>query len=335
MQSTLLFSLALMASTGAAAAPGSGAGNVTEPPMAAIKGGTFAMGGPVPGPDKDYPTDQPVHEVRVPSFQMAKYEVTVGQFRQFVEATGHKTQDQCWKFASTEWGMDMGPGAWNTPAYAPGDYHPVMCVTWQDATAYAKWLSAQTGKPYRLPSEAEWEYAARAGSTGDYYFGSDATQICRHANIRDLTGSKAIAAIIGRTGKPATCEDSAAFTTVVGMYEPNAFGLYDMIGNVGEYVADCEHLNYEGAPADGSAWTTNCSKRESPMMMHRGGSFSSRDVRTVVRGHAGDDNASSVGEGFRLALGGPVQAQAASAARFEAELATARTAERERRKAAK
>ncbi|RSZ58838.1 formylglycine-generating enzyme family protein [Massilia atriviolacea] len=329
MQSTLLFSLVLMVCTSAAAA----AGSVTEPPMAAIKGGTFAMGGTVPGAGKDYPTDQPVHDVRVASFQMAKYEITVGQFRQFVDATGHKTEKQCWKFASTEWGIDMGPGAWNTPAYAPGDYHPVMCVTWNDASAYAAWLSAQTGKPYRLPSEAEWEYAARAGSKTDYYFGADASQVCRYANIRDFSGSKAIAAIIGRTGKPATCEDGAAFTTVVGMYEPNAFGLYDMIGNVGEYVADCEHLNYEGAPADGSAWTTNCHKREGLMKIHRGGSYSSRDFRTVVRGHAGIDNPSSLGEGFRLALGGPVQAQSASAMRFEAELASARAAERERRQA--
>lgn len=331
MQSTLLFSLALMASAGASAA----AGSVSEPPMAAIKGGAFLMGGPVPGPDKDYPTDQPIHEVRVAAFQMAKYEVTVGQFRQFVEATGHQTQKDCWKFSSKQWGMDMAPGAWNTPQYAPGDYHPVMCVTWLDATAYAAWLSSQTGKPYRLPSEAEWEYAARAGSKGDYYFGDDASAVCRHANIRDFTGSKAIAAIIGRTGKPSTCEDGAAFTTVVGMYEPNAFGLYDMIGNVGEYVADCEHLNYEGAPTDGSAWTANCHKREGPMKIHRGGSFASRDVRTVVRGHAGDDNASSIGEGFRLALGGPVQPPAPSALHFEAELATARAAERERRKASR
>ncbi|MCE3608013.1 formylglycine-generating enzyme family protein [Massilia sp. P8910] len=332
MQSTLLFSLALMASTGAAAATGS----VTEPPMVAIKGGTFAMGGATPGPDKDYPTDQPVHDVRVAGFQMAKYEVTVGQFREFVEATGHQTQKECWKFASTEWGMDMGPGAWNTPAYAPTDYHPVMCVTWKDATAYAAWLSAKTGKPYRLPSEAEWEYAARAGSKTDYPFGDDASQVCRHANIRDISGSKAIAAIIGRAGKkPAICDDGAEFTSVVGMYEPNAFGLYDMIGNVGEYVADCEHLNYEGAPADGSAWTTDCHRPASPMKMHRGGSYSSRDARTVVRGHAGNENASSIGEGFRLALGGPVQAQGPAVARFEAQLATARTAERARRNTAK
>ncbi|MDQ1833672.1 formylglycine-generating enzyme family protein [Massilia scottii] len=331
MQSTLLFSLALMASTSAAAA----AGSVTEPPMVAIKGGTFAMGGTIPGTSKDYPTDQPVHDVRVASFQMAKYEVTVGQFRQFVEATGHKTPTECWKFAGTEWGIEMAPGAWNTPAYAPGDYHPVMCVTWKDATAYAAWLSAQTGKPYRLPSEAEWEYAARAGSKTDYPFGDDASQVCRHANIRDFSGNKAIAALIGRTGKPAICEDGAAFTTVVGMYEPNAFGLYDMIGNVGEYVADCEHLNYEGAPTDGSAWTADCHKRDSPMKIHRGGSYGARDARTAVRGHAGDENPSSIGEGFRLALGGPLLPQAPAVARFEAELATARAAERERRKMAK
>lgn len=305
----------------AAAAP------VTEPPMASIPAGTFAMGSATTIAAPGYPVEQPIHDVKVPAFQLSKYEVTVGQFRQFVEATGHKTQATCWQHASNEWGMESAKATWRANSYPQGEYHPVICVSWADAKAYTAWLAAGTGKPYRLPSEAEWEYAARAGSPANYHFGGDEAQLCRYGNIRDTLGRDAIGKRTGQPGKEALCTDGAEFTSVVGMYEPNKFGLYDMIGNVGEIVEDCEHLNYEGAPADGSAWTTGCSK---DMKMHRGGNFGSRlGASSTGRSHTGPDNASSF-EGFRVALG--VAGPASGNAMFEAALEKERIAERARRK---
>ena len=309
--------LILACNSGAARA----ADAVTEPPMVSIPGGTFSMGSTTTAAKPPYPVEQPVHEVRIAPFQIGKYEVTVGQFRQFIKATGHKMADTCWRFAANEWGMDRVKGSWDDQATAPSEYHPVSCVSWADARAYATWLSAQTGKPYRLPSEAEWEYAARAGSSQKYHFGSDDTQVCRYGNIRDTLGREAIGKLIGKPGKRATCSDGAEFASVVGMYLPN----------VGEIVEDCEHQNYVGAPQDGKAWLTDC---PNTMKMHRGGFFATRVAGAAVsaRGHTGDLNASSF-EGFRVVLGAPGPAVASPATRaFEAALDQARAAERTRRK---
>jgi formylglycine-generating enzyme required for sulfatase activity len=296
---------------------------VIEPPMVAIPAGSFQMGSEGAKPSPDYPVETPVHAVKVAAFQMAKYEVTVKQYRQFVEATGHQGQKQCWIMSSNDWGIELNDAKWDRPPHAQNDYHPVLCVSWSDAKAYTAWLAEKTGKPYRLPSEAEWEYAARAGSQERYHFGADDAQACRFGNMRDVAGRAAIIRITKKDiAKPAPCDDGAEFTTVVGSYAPNPFGLYDMIGNVGEMVEDCEHLTYDGAPADGSAWTGGC---RNDMKIHRGGSFwAGASARSTARGHTGIDNASTF-EGFRVALGMPASKQVpASAAKFEEELTKAR-----------
>lgn len=325
MNKTALFALLLASQSAAAHA----VGKVAEPPMASIPAGSFSMGAATTSATPPYPVEQPVHEVRIGAFQMGKYEVTVGQFRQFIQATGHKTEPTCWQFAGNEWGIENVKGTWDAPAYPQSEFHPVMCVSWADAKAYTAWLAAQTGKPYRLPSEAEWEYAARAGSREKYHFGADEAQVCRYGNIRDTVGRDAIGKITGKPGKEAACSDGAGFTSMVGMYQPNAFGLYDVIGNVGEIVEDCEHQNYSGAPADGSAWVTDCTSK---MKMHRGGNFGSRSgAASTARGHTGEVNASTM-EGFRVALGLPGPAMPSAATRaFEAALDQARAAEQARR----
>jgi formylglycine-generating enzyme required for sulfatase activity len=212
-----------------------------------------------------------------------------------------------------------------------------MCVSWDDAQAYAKWLSKKSGKKYRLASEAEWEYAARAGSDAQYPSGNDLNGICRVANIMDKSGKAAFLRDLGWNRKDAECDDQAEYTTVVGMYEPNAFGLHDMSGNVSEYVEDCEHLNYDGAPTDGSAWIANCNPNEHGIMrMRRGGTYGNRDasLRWSARAHAGQTNLSSMGEGIRLVQ----QVDSADDLRvtanpFAARLAKAQQAERTRRAA--
>ena len=124
----------------------------------------------------------------------------------------------------------------------------------QLSTYAIDWLNEETGGGYRLPSEAEWEYAVRAGSVSRYHFGDDESELCRYGNVGDTT--KLPNGYVW-TNK-ANCSDGAVYPVAVGSYRPNPFGLYDMHGNVDEWVADCWHDNYEGAPSEGRAWTTNC-----------------------------------------------------------------------------
>ena len=134
-------------------------------------------------------------------------------------------------------------------------------ISWDDAKAFTAWLSRKTGQSYRLPSEAEWEYAARAGTTTAYWWGRDVGS--REANCRECN-----------TG-------SGQQTSPVGSYKPNAFGLYDTAGNVAEWVEDCWHDNYRGAPEDGSAWTTG----QCRLRGLRGGAYDSQAkfVRSSAR----------------------------------------------------
>jgi len=150
-------------------------------------------------------------------------------------------------------------------ARAEDEEHPITFVSWNGAVAYASWISRRANTPYRLLSEAEWEYAARAGSKTAYYFGDDALRLCEYANVADLSGQKK------NNWSPVTdCDDRHAGLAPVGRFQPNAFGLYDTIGNAAEWVEDCWHKSYEGAPADGSAWIaqSDCKSRAV-----RGGSY--------------------------------------------------------------
>ena len=314
---------------------------VITPSMVTIKAGEFSMGSTANPKSAIQPNSEPVHRVRIKTFKLSKYETTVGQFRQFVEATGYQADGDCWKLAANEWGHEVGKVSWNSPANAPGDYHPIMCVSWNDAQAYLQWLSQRTEKHYRLPSEAEWEYAARAGSTTRYPSGDDPAHLCKHANVFDRSGKETITRITGKTKDSVACDDHAGLTTVVGMYAANAFGLHDMLGNVGEFVEDCQHLSYVGAPRDGTAWTSACELfHGGAMVIHRGGGYNNGMIGAspTVRGHAGKDNRSSLGEGFRIAediVGDADQAAGAKATAgrraFEAGLTVAQAAERARR----
>jgi len=317
-----------------------------EPVLVKIPGGEFLMGS-ILGPTGDgelQALETPVHPVAIKSFMLSKYEVTVGQFRQFIQTTKYKTQKNCWRLSNNDWGMESAPGQWSDPGYAPSEYHPVMCVSWKDAQAYIAWLNKQTGKQYRLPSEAEWEYAARAGSAAQYISDDSATEVCRYANVLDHSARRARKRDLGRDINPIDCDDQTEATSMVGMYQANAFGLHDMTGNVSEWVEDCQHVSYDGAPATGIPWTRNCFKMDNEKMyIHRGGSYSSgvKGARISARGHGSQDNASSLGEGFRLAsdiLKDTAQACKAGkstpcantsrSASFEAKLAAAQAASR-------
>ncbi len=174
--------------------------------MVAIPNGSFLMGAPATEPASKH-DERPQHQVMVPAFQIARYPVTQRQ-----------------------WRIVMG----NNPSYFQGDNLPVEQVSWQQSVEFCQKLSAMTNQKYRLPSEAEWEYACRAGTTTSYHFGQVVSQKVANYYVYDSSQPRQ--------------------TSPVGSFSANAFGLHDMHGNVEEWCADEFHRNYEGAPTDGSAW---------------------------------------------------------------------------------
>ena len=218
------------------------------PEMMVIPGGSFAMGS-VSGSEEDANT--PTHAVSITSFAIGKYEVTQAQ-----------------------WFSIMG----TRPGMFKGDDLPVEQVTWKQAREFTRKLSEKTGHTYRLPTEAEWEYAARAGSETDYYFGTDQTQVPEHAWFD---------------------ENSDETTHPVGQKPANNYGLYDMYGNVWEWTMDCWNTSYEGAPVDGSAWTSgDCSMR-----VVRGGSWYNKlkSIKSTARArYSSEIRYNSRGGGLRV-----------------------------------
>ena len=208
------------------------------PEMIVIPSGKFRMGDIQAKGLKD---EQPVHEVDIRRpFAVGQYEITFDQYDEFVRATGRQQPD------------DEGFGRGR---------RPVIRVSWNEAVEYAAWLSKQTGRRYRLPTEAEWEYAARGGTETAYWWGNEM--------------KPGLANCIGCGTRP---EDRQ--TAPVGSFKPNPFGLFDTAGNVREWVQDCWHDNYQGAPSDGSAWEKdqngNCNGR-----VHRGGAFRSVNKENI------------------------------------------------------
>ncbi len=245
------------------------------PPMVSVPAGVFRMGDGIGDGAAD---ERPVHEVKLRAFRLGSREVTIGEFRRFVVASGYVTDAErkvahegCYgrkarDGAPWEEGRGWIPGlTWRAPGYPVTDRHPVACVSWNDAQAYLEWLSRRTGRRFRLPSEAEWEYAARAGSPAVYPWGDDPDAGCAQANGRDLTPWPDG----GRWDSRMNCNDGHFAPAPAGSYAANGFGLHEMIGNLSEWTQDCRHDSYVSAPADGSAWMVgDCSSR-----VVRGGTF--------------------------------------------------------------
>ncbi|MBI5331785.1 MAG: formylglycine-generating enzyme family protein [Betaproteobacteria bacterium] len=246
------------------------------PAMVTLPGGAFDMGSPDSEPGR-YAVEIPQHRVKVGRFAMGRTEITRGQFVAFVEETGHDAGDRCGTFEDGKH-EERSERNWRNSGHGQEDNHPAVCLNWNDAQAYVQWLSRKTGKPYRLPTEAEWEYAARAGVGAAHYWGESANQACRYANVMDRTGGIQVPGVTWETHR---CTDGYAYTAPVARFRANAFGLHDMLGNIWEWVEDCWHGHYKGAPADGSAWTSgSCEKR-----VLRGGSWDNdpRNVRAAKR----------------------------------------------------
>ena len=240
-----------------------------EPEMVEIPRGSFRMGC-VSGRDCD-DDEFPVHTVQVARFELSKYEVTFEEYDPFTAATGRVRPDDA------GWGRGR---------------RPVINVSWDDAVAYTQWLSQQTGERYRLPSEAEWEYAGRAGTETKYHYGNDESRLCDYGNYADTNTDY--------EWRNTACSDGVGTkTAIAGSYRPNTWGLHDMHGNVWEWVQDCWNGSYRGAPSDGSAWEGgDCSRR-----VLRGGSWINppRKVRSAIRNGFGHTSARTHASGFRVA----------------------------------
>lgn len=246
----------------------------------------------------------PAHRVEIDKpFAVGIYEVSRAEFLQFTSDTGLTVNED--ESCNT---IELADGAyvredrenrsWNNIGVPTPDDHPVSCVTWYEATDFAAWLSSKTGESYRLLSEAEWEYAARAGSETYWFWGDESatSEICEYANTADATphpnGNYWPKKVID-------CSDGYALTSPVGSFKPNAFGVYDMLGNVWEWTDDCGNENYEGAPTDGSAWLNEeaCERR-----VLRGGALHEDPVhvRSALRGIYKREGRTST-DGFRIA----------------------------------
>ena len=287
------------------------------PEMVVIAAGRFRMGSPEAeaGRSND---EGPQHWVSVVKpFALARCEVTMGEFRRFVNEMEYETDAEqednagCYGIDTelTEWRPSKERN-WRKPGFEQSDNHPVVCVSWNDARAYAAWLSARTGGRYRLPTEAEWEYAARGrpadpvsdGSplqpTQSRFWGDQPATACEFANVGDRSLQREISVSDDVFHQ---CEDNWAYTAPVGSYFSNPFGLNDILGNVWEWTKDCWHENYDQAPFDGSAWEQaddgDCNRR-----VVRGGGWLNEPgrVRSANRYRFNRDVA-NFDLGFRLA----------------------------------
>jgi formylglycine-generating enzyme required for sulfatase activity/predicted Ser/Thr protein kinase len=261
----------------------------TCPLMKALAPGQFAQGAPASQADAT-PIELPQHRVSITyPLGMGVYEITVGEFKEFADATRHKSAG-C-RMYNGSW-QDSPEANWNNVGYTQTATHPVACVSWRDARDYAAWLSRKTGQKYRLPSDSEWEYAARAGSVASRPWEEKIEGACSNANVADQTAAQQYPG-----WKVHPCSDGYTYTAPVGSFQPNTFGLYDMLGNVFEWVQDCWHPDYRGAPTDGSAWLSgDCSQRDM-----RGGSwFTAPPLVSTSARNRFEETYRSNSVGFRL-----------------------------------
>ena len=235
------------------------------PEMVVVPAGSFMMGSRA-SEEGRFDDEGPRHQVEIrESFAVGVYEVTRGQFAAFVGAADHDAGNRCLTYEGGSWEWREGR-SWRNPGFDQTDAHPVVCVNWEDAQAYVDWLGEKTGETYRLLSESEWEYVARAGTQTSRYWGESVSGQCRHGNGADGSLKRHYSdwewATVG-------CDDGEVHTAPVGQFKANRFELHDVLGNVWEWVEDCMNGSYAGAPADGSAWRSgNCSQR-----VLRGGSW--------------------------------------------------------------
>jgi formylglycine-generating enzyme required for sulfatase activity len=253
------------------------------PEMVVVPPGDFLMGSPASGSRDSRDNDEtPQHRVTIPqTLAVGKFEVTREEYGQFLQESGRPDGESCRVLGIDAAYTDTPGRSWRNPGFAQTPRDPAVCISWADAQAYVDWLRQKTGLPYRLLSESEWEYAARAGTSTTRFGGDEPAQLCVFANGGDLDYSSSHP--LDRSPNK-TCRDGYSYTSPGGSFLANAFGLHDMLGNVWEWTADCWNENYNRAPTDGRAWTNGeCAQR-----VMRGGSWSlgPRVLRSASRSGA-------------------------------------------------
>lgn len=224
-----------------------------------------------------YRLETPRHEVHVKSFAIGKFDVTRGQFAEFARETNFDGRG-CRIFNGSSW-IFSRYASWENPGFTQTNNDPVVCVSWDDAQKFIAWLNHKAARyghaSYRLPTEEEWEYAARAGTTTATYWGDEAFQQCKHENARDLSTAR-----LNPDVPNAKCDDGFVTTSPVGSFEPNPWVLYDMLGDAYQWVSDCSHVGYSTNPSQSPLSAIDCSMREA-----RGASWATIpfDVRSASR----------------------------------------------------
>ena len=232
------------------------------PKLVRIPAGTFLMGTPAAENRREEASKEFVNRSTPPRpitivrpYWLGKYPVTRGQFAAFVDDTGYRVPTEAWTNEPDEDGKwkyrPRANRSWRDPGFEQTDEHPVVCVSHEDASAYVKWLSVRSRHEYRLPSESEWEYAARAGTTTARFWGDGREQAPRFAQV----ANRAMARLMGGGFDPKLfydCDSGYAFTAPVGTFLPNPYGLFDILGNTWEWVADRWAETLATYPSDGS-----------------------------------------------------------------------------------
>lgn len=279
-----------------------------EPPTASIPAGSFMA--------KDHANDGQ-YKVNVLPFQMAKYELTVAEFRKFVEDTGYQAPTNCMHEIGPRWfGTGEKDGSWDNNFFNLSEYHPVVCIGTKGAEDYAKWLSEKTGKQYRLMSEAQWLYVMRTGGYDEYIFenGKKRHQVCEIANLADQHANamtdKVYKAPYTSVYTIEDCNDKEILSSTVGLYKADKYGVHDLLGNIQEVVADCYVDGKQRFPQGGGPVTQeNCTSR-----IAKGSSWHWEVPDLDRRAEMADDFIAAI-EGFRLVLdtkGKALPAQAGS-----------------------
>lgn len=283
ISAAVTLAIGLLSAGGASAADDKTAGRVfkdckTCPEVVVIPTGTFTMGSDAKNEMRggESRPEGPAHQVTIAKpFAAGKTEVTNAQYREFIKATGHTPGRDCSVGFNQEIYAEI---TFEGPLFGrkPADNEPAVCVSWNEGKMYAAWLSGKTGHRYRLLTEAEWEYVARAGSKTKWPWGDNDTDACKYENTFDLDTMDGMPKDTKVNWKPLECRDGQARIAPVGKYLPNAFGLYDVLGNVWEWVEDCSLELYPAKPNDGSAVEVPgvCEKRGV-----RGGSWYTRQDR--------------------------------------------------------
>jgi formylglycine-generating enzyme required for sulfatase activity len=254
------------------------------PEMVVVPAGSFTMGSPPEEPQRAAEREDQVRVTIARTFAVGAFAVTRGEFAVFVAATNHKVDEGCYFWTGTTW-EERADRSWRSPGFVQDDRHPVTCVDLKSAKAYVAWLSAKTGKTYRLPSETEREYVTRAGTVTPFWWGASIS-----TNQANYNGTFAY----GQGPKG----EWRQHTVPVDSFQPNPWGLYNVHGNVWDWTDDCWNESNAGNPGDGSVRTTgDCTWR-----VARGGAwnYSPDFLRAAFRYWNLPDNRSGV-QGFRVA----------------------------------